>query len=309
MLLLLHTVLYADDFRGELAELLSKNDMQKINQFLNGAIGKMTTNEKRMTYNFVLIYSHRENTLEILETLFINNIHAAPHDLYTAINGAHTDTVIDFILKDGAAPNGEILLLAAEKQRFNLVKKFIDMKVEVNYKYPNEKTYADGMTALIHAAKADNFDAVKYLVEHGAKVNERTKDGNTAASIALKNGSVEMYDYLLKNGATEAAVNNPNTAEDGSKTGQGIASVIENDFSLKMGTYRLAGNTTEIKLLGAGKTGSIMYTSSRGIIGTGYFQIDGSGLVITLGTSRYNYRIDTDARFSGNGETWARIGD
>lgn len=309
MLLLIHTVLYADDLRGELADLLSKNDLPKINQFLNGNIGKMTASEKRMAYNFTLIYSPRENTLAILETLFNNNIHAVPHDLYTAINGAHTDTVIDFILKDGAAPNGEILLLAAEKQRFNLVKKFVDMKADVNFQYSKEKNYADGMTALIHAAKANNFGAVKFLVEHGAKINERTKDGNTAASIAIRNGSAEIYDYLIKNGAAEAAVNNPNTAEDGSKNGQGIAGVIENDFSLKMGTYRLAGNTTEIKLLGAGKNGNVMYTNSRGIIGTGYFQIDGTGLVIILGTTRYNYKIDADTKFSGNGETWTRVSD
>jgi hypothetical protein len=309
MLLFIHTVLYADDFRGELADLLSKNDLQKINQFLNGNIGKMTAAEKRMTYNFALIYSHRENTLAILETLFNNNVHAVPHDLYTAINSAHTDTVIDFILKDGAAPNGEILLLAAEKQRFNLVKKFAGMKADVNFQYSKEKTYADGMTALIHAAKANNLDAVKFLVEQGAKINERTKDGNTAASIAQRNGSAEIYDYLIKNGATETAVNNPNTEQDGNKNGQGIASIIENDFSLKMGTYRLAGNTTEIKLLGAGKNGSIMYTNSRGIMGTGYFQIDGTGLVIILGTARYNYKIDTDAKFSGNGETWTRVSD
>jgi hypothetical protein len=64
--------------------------------------------------NFVLTYSAVENTLKNMELSLKYNIHASQFDLYTSINRNHTNSVIQFMLKDGIQPNGEILLLSAE---------------------------------------------------------------------------------------------------------------------------------------------------------------------------------------------------
>jgi len=73
--------------------------------------------------------------------------------------------------------NGEILLLTMEKQRFILAHQFIESGIDVNYQYPLTKSYADGMTPLLYAVKWDNFDLVKLLLEHGANINARAKNG------------------------------------------------------------------------------------------------------------------------------------
>jgi hypothetical protein len=309
--LIIQARIYADTFRWDLVDALSKNDIQKVEQVINGNISQISSDDQRLVYNFVLTYSHRENTLRIIEMLLRHNVHATSYDLYTSINRSHHDNVIEFIINDGVIPNGEILLLAAEKQRFNFLKKFIEMGVNVNYKYPEEKAYADGMTALIHASRWNNFEIVKLLVSKGADINARTKDGNTAATIAYKNGYIGIYNYLKENGAIDVVINNNTDSEANvviqPNTSQGIASIIEGGISLEMGTYRLIGNVTEITLIGANRTGNILYKNSQGMVGTGYFQIDGNTLTLILGNTRFLYKIDTKTTFSGNGESWRKI--
>jgi hypothetical protein len=312
LLLLVHGAARAENFMGDLAGALSRNDVKKAEEIITGAVGQMTAAEKRQAYSFVLNYSRRESALPLLEVLYKNNIHAAPYDLYAAIDRLHHDGVIEFLLNDGAAPNGEILLLAAEKGRFNWVRRFVELGAATDYKYPGDKPYADGMTALLHASRGNSLETVKLLVEHGADIEARAKDGSTAASIARANNFPDIYRYLLERGAPDSPANVPvpaarnETAADGQG---GIAGVIENNKTLKMGTYRLAGAATEIRFIGANSSGNILYKNSQGIMGTGYFQMEGGLLTILLGNTPYHYQIDTGTSFSGSGEKWSRTGD
>jgi hypothetical protein len=306
---------YAQTFRWDLIDALSKDDIQGVEQILNASMGRMPANDQRMAYNFVLGYSHRDSTLMILGMLLRHNIHAASYDLYTAINRHHHDEVIEFIMRDGAVPNGEILLLAAERQRFNFVRRFVEMGIDVNYRYPDDKSYADGMTALLYASKWNNPETVELLVSNGADINARAKNGDTAASLAYKNGHMAIYNYLLANGAADVAiidtantVNNHANAVIQPNAHQGIASVIEEGAALEMGTYRLTGNATEITLIGAHRTGNLLYKNSGGTIGTGYFQIEGTTITLILGNASFVYNIDTGRSFSGNGENWTKTG-
>jgi hypothetical protein len=298
--------LAAQDFHWDLVNALARGEMQKIDQLLSENINSMGANEKRLVYNFVLTYTRDENTLTALELLLKYGIHPSQYDLYSAINNSHTGRVVDFILNRGTRPNGEILLLAAEKRRWDLVRQFAEMGAEVNYKYPQDKPYADGMTALIHAAKHGSFETVRLLVERGANVNFRTNTGVTAASIAYENGEMDIYAYLLEHGALEVTANPPRQTGDG---GSGISALIENGPAVfRTGTYRLSGGSAEIKLSG-GVSGSLSYKNSRGNTGSGTFLIAGSVLAITMEGRTFNYRIDTNSAFSGNGETWVRVGD
>jgi hypothetical protein len=312
LLLIVQVNIYADTFRWDLIDALSKNDIPKVEQILNAHIGQMSAGDQRQVYNFVLAYSHREKTLGILAMLRRLNIHAVSYDLYTAISRYHHDDVIEFIMSDGAVPNGEVLLLAAEKQRFNFVRTFVEMGVDVNYKYSDKKSYADGMTALLHAARWNSLETVKLLVSGGADINARTKDGETAAAIARENGYTDVYQYLMENGAADIIINN-NANNKAAATiqpnaSQGIAGVIEGGIALEMGTYRLAGNVTELTLIGTTKGGNILYKNSQGTVGTGYFQIEENTITLMLGNAQFVYRIDTKRAFSGNGETWTKTG-
>ncbi|MDR2079619.1 MAG: ankyrin repeat domain-containing protein [Treponema sp.] len=301
-------LLSADDYKWDLVNALTRGETEKIDQILNENIGGMSINEKRLVYGFVLNYSRNENTLRAMELLLKYNIHPAQYDLYNAISNAHTDRVVDFILDDGIRPNGEILLLAAERQRWDLVRKFVEMGVDVNYRYPSDKSYADGMTALIYASKHKAFEMVKLLVEHGADINLRTNTGGTAAAIAYENGETEIYNYLKEHGALDFIPGLPQ--ENPGPGGTGISTRIENGSpSFRNGTYRLSGSAAEIKLMGNNTSGYLTYKNNRGNTGNGIFRIAGSFVTITMEGSTFTYRIDTNNSFSGNGETWVRIGD
>ncbi len=58
----------------------------------------------------------------------------------------------------------------------------------------------DGYSALDHAAKQGNLDAVSKLIEAGADLTHKTNDGYTAADIALANGHIEIVNKLALHG-------------------------------------------------------------------------------------------------------------
>jgi ankyrin repeat protein len=277
----------------------------------------MSAAEKKLVVNFVLNYSHGGNTRKLLEFLKNNNIHVSQFDLYTALNRSHDDNVIRFILDQGITPNGEILLVAAEKKRFNFVKEFAGMGANVNYRYPQNKNYADGMTALLYASMWNNLELVQFLVEHGANINWYAKDGRSAASIAYENGHMSIYRYLKEQGADfspERVSLNPapgaNSPPAQTNGGTGISGLLNSQApALKNGTYRLSGSTVEIRLTGTTNPGSISYTNSMGRTGSGFFLVNGSVLTLAMEGRSFTYRIVSDVSFSGNGETWVRTGD
>jgi ankyrin repeat protein len=207
-------------------------------------------------------------------------------------------------LRNGAIPNGEILLLAMEKQRFDLAKQFIETGVDVNYQYPLSKSYADGMTALLYASKWENFELVKLLVEHGANVNISAVDGNTALSIARINNNDTIYNYLIEHGGTEQADNNT------SLENTGISSLLDNNetIAFQKGTYRLFNGNMDIKFLENTNSGNINYTKN-GKLNNGLYRIEGTNLTIIMEGRTFVYKIVSNMSFSGNGEEWIRIGN
>ena len=61
----------------------------------------------------------------------------------------------------------------------------------------------DGSLPLIKAVKADDIKAVKALVQNGAKLDSKDKDGNTALDVAAKSGTVKMYQALNGEGKVQ----------------------------------------------------------------------------------------------------------
>jgi hypothetical protein len=309
--------LKADDFKWELVNALVKNDIQTSERLIHDNVRAMSDAEKKLVVNFVLNYTRGEATKKLLEVLKNNNIHTSQFDLFTALNRSQEDNVIQFILDQGIIPNGEILLLAAEKKRFNFVRKFAGMGADLNYRYPQGKAYADGMTALLYASKWNNLELVQFLVEHGANINWQAKDGRSAASIAYENGQMPIYNYLKERGADfepDRLSSNPasgaNDVPPQTNSGTGISSLLNSQAPvLRSGAYRLSGNTTEIRLMGNTNPGTVSYTNNMGKASSGFFLVNGSILTLALEGRSFTYEIVSDTSFSGSGETWVRRGD
>jgi hypothetical protein len=307
----------ADDFKWDLVNALAKNDIQTSERWIHENGKTMSAVEKKLVVNFVLNYIYGENTKKLLEFLKTNNIHTSQFDLYTALERSQGNDVIRFILDQGVIPNGEILLLAAEKKRFDFVRKFVEMGADVNYRYPRNKTYADGMTVLLYAAKWNNLELVQFLAKHGASINWKANDGSSAASIAYENGQMSVYSYLKEQGADfepDLVSVNPDSGAGGLSSqangGPGISALLNSQVpGLRNGTYYLSGNAAEIRLTGTTNPGSISYTNNMGRTGSGFFHVNGSILTLVMEGRSFTYKILSDVSFSGNGETWVRTGD
>ena len=308
----------ADDYRWNLIDALTRNDMAAIENIIKTNASAMSAAEKMLITNFALNYSAGENTVKVCELLLKYKIYPNAYDLYTAINRNRQNDAIQLLLQNGASPNGEILLLTMERQRFDLAKQFIEAGVDVNFQYPQSGGNAeDGMTALLYAVKWKNFEMVKLLAENGANISIQAANGDTVLSIAKKNNNDDIYNYLLEHGAEEYTNN---------IQGQnaGIANILDDGiYNFKTGSYRLSGgepsrltlsgssgNTRYMRFSGTSGSGSVHYADVLNSRSTnGFYRITGNNMTITLNGYSFIYRIDSGESFSGNGEVWSRTGN
>jgi len=303
LVIFLCETLYADDYKWDLIEALTRNDTGKIENIIKTNITGMSAAEKMLITNFALNYSAGENTVKVCELLLKYNIYPTAYDLYTAINRNRHNDVIQLLLQNGASPNGEILLLAMERQRFDLAKQFIETGVDVNYQYPRTNSGTDSMTPLLYAVKWENFELVKLLTGKGANLNTQTVSGDTVLSMAKNNNNNDIYNYLLEHGAAEITVNTQ-------AQNTGIANMLDNSiFSFQTGSYRLSGNTKYMRFTGTPNSGSIHYADMLNNRSTnGFYRITGNNMTVTMNGLTFIYRIDSSESFSGNGEVWSRTG-
>eukprot|EP00833_Pecoramyces_ruminatium_P018269 jgi/Orpsp1_1/1192301/evm.model.d7180000092096.1 len=77
----------------------------------------------------------------------------------------------------------------------NMIKFLIEHGADVNEENHN------GETALFIACLSGNEDLVKYLVEHGANINKKNKYGKTPLSRACFSENKNIIKYLIKHGA------------------------------------------------------------------------------------------------------------
>jgi len=300
-------MLYANDYYWDLINSLVYSDFRKTEMIINENISSMSAQDKRLVMNFALTYSHGENAGNVLNFLISKNILPGSFDLYTAINRNHTNAVIQLLMRNGARPNGEILLLAMEKQRFDLARQFIQPGVDVNYKYPSSANYADGMTPLLYASKWNNSEMIRLLVENGADINARAADGNTALTMARTNGNNEICNYLIERGAVETGNNAVRPSQN-----TGILDTLDNQaINFSIGTYRpVGGNNSSMRFSGNANSGSISYANiATGRIYNGIFRVNGNNLTITMEGNTFEYKIISNESFSGNGEAWVRTGN
>jgi hypothetical protein len=296
----------ANDYFWDLINSFIYSDFRKTETIINENINAMSAQDKRLVMNFALTYSRGENAGNVLNLLISKNILPNSFDLYTAVNRNQSNAVIQLIMQSGARPNGEILLLAMEKQRLEIARLFIAAGADVNYRYPLTRNYADGMSPLLYACKWNNFEITRLLVENGADINARAVDGSTALTIAETNGNTEMYNYLIELGAVVTA-NDVSTSRN-----TGIIEALENQaVNFQIGTYRPAGGVNySMRFTGNANSGSVSFANiTAGRVYTGIYRINGNNLTILMEGYTFEtvYRIDSNTSFSGNGEVWMRV--
>ena len=299
-------LLFANDFRWNLINALTRNDYPTAENIISQNIDAMPPVERRILINFALTYSHGDTSLRTLELLQRHNVRPSGFDLYTAINRNQPDAVVYFIMNTGVIANGEILLLAMEKQRFDLAMQFIQAGADVNYQYPLTRNDTNGMTALLHASRFNNFELLQMLTERGADINARNRDGNTALSIAQTNGNVQISDFLIERGAIQntAAPAQPQPQQTG-----GLAGLFDSrEVVFQPGTYRLSGGNRDLTFTGNAHAGRIGFMRNNRVL-SGAYQIAGGNLTVMMDGGTFLYTIDSSVSFSGHGEVWLRTGN
>jgi len=302
LLFFLCGTLYSAEYIWDFLDALARNDFSSIENILKENINKMPVEEKRLLMSFSLNYCRGENAIKAMDILERYNIRPSGYDLFTAINRNQPDIVIYSIMNRGVQANGEILLLLMEKQRFDAAAQLVEAGVDVNYQYPLSKNYADGMTPLLYACKWNNFELVKMLIEHGANVHTKNKNGSAALSIARVNGNNQIADFLIEKGAVESGNYLP------PQQNTGISSFLENQINFQTGTYYVLGGNVSMRFSGNANSGSINYLVN-GMSRTGVYKVEGSNLSLAMDGRTFIYKVDSNISFSGNGEVWVRTGN
>ncbi|RWO77977.1 MAG: c-type cytochrome [Mesorhizobium sp.] len=119
--------------------------------------------------------------------------------LYLAVRGGHF-AAAKLLMERGADVNaapdprlGPALMPALAKRRIDLIDLLLDGGANPNARRNRE--------AVLHiAVRSGCLDCVKALVEAGADVNAKTKDGKTPLHMAELKGQREVAEYLLSHG-------------------------------------------------------------------------------------------------------------
>ena len=115
----------------------------------------------------------------------------------TAAKFGKTDIVQEFLnagMDINVNINGTALIAATAQKQFDMVKFLVGHGADVN-----ECNYLG--SPLNAAMYVGNYDIVKYLIDNGADVNLAAEDGTNPIVIAAKTGQGEMIELLANNGA------------------------------------------------------------------------------------------------------------
>jgi len=122
-----------------------------------------------------------------------------------AMNGQHD--IVQILLEKGATFNvlstvGTPLLYAAKKGHKQCALLLLEAGANPNLQV--EESDGQGLP-LIGAAAAGKSDTIRLLVEHGARVEDRTAEGYTALMLAAAHGHLEFCEILLRLGSNSQA--------------------------------------------------------------------------------------------------------
>jgi len=170
------------------------------------------------------------------------------------------------------------------------------------------------MTCLLHASKNNNLELVKMLVDRGAFLEAKNKDGNTALSLAQSNGNAQIIDFLIESGASQNTGNavrpqSQNQSGMQNAPGGGIGNFLDSQLKeFQPGKYRLSRGNRDLQFTGTENYGNVGFMRNDRVY-NGTYQISGTNMIVILEGRTFIYSLDSSNSFSGNGETWVRVGN
>lgn len=136
-------------------------------------------------FDLVQVFETPENLIEFLEAKSAE-----------IIEENFQSEAYDFLYQNGYPFDAENFGVYISKWKKKICECYIAAGMSAN------ATDADGTPMLNLAARADNLQAVKWLLANGAKLNEISKDrGYTAIMDAVWRGNEEITKFLIKKGA------------------------------------------------------------------------------------------------------------
>ena len=144
--------------------------------------------------------------LSAVKSILGTEVKLSPKDFFKHIQSGDSEE-LSLLIKSGMSPNLKdesgvpALLAAIDSGSLPSVRVLVEAGAELNF-------VEGGMNPLLVAISGKNPQIAQYLIEKGANVNPRAKDGSTALMLAVKSGEVETIEALLK---AQAYVNVQNT--------------------------------------------------------------------------------------------------
>lgn len=119
---------------------------------------------------------------------------------------------LNVIIKDNNACLGQTdafkLQIAVEKNELDKVKEILGaVKVDLNVSCPQSNGMTKGTGPIHIAARNNNSEILRYLLDNGADINLIDNLGNTVAHIAAKRNYFELLKILKDRGANFSLVN------------------------------------------------------------------------------------------------------
>ena len=172
---------------------------------LDNKADPLATNSARET---ALIRAAQFSDTMTLRLLLDKGIPVNALDIYagTALTRAILNAnapAVSFLLNNGADPNIVDSFLAAGLSYAVLVNDHDLIKAILNKTSDVNKADVFGMTPLMWAVynEFDRPEIIQDLLDHGAQINAKSKDGSTALSWAIKKGNTATVSLLKKRGA------------------------------------------------------------------------------------------------------------
>ena len=121
---------------------------------------------------------------------------------------AGSDAIVEELIAHGADERAaddtgkSPIIYAAARAKLDIVKRLLGRNIDINGRYPHDLTllmWASGADEKV--PEADALEVVKYLVDAGARIDDRDARGRTALMIAAEGGRAEIVALLLRRGA------------------------------------------------------------------------------------------------------------
>jgi ankyrin repeat protein len=124
---------------------------------------------------------------------------------------AGSDAIVEALIAHGADERAADdtgkppIVYAAARAKLDIVKRLLGRNTDINGRYHHDLTllmWASGADEKV--PEADAIEVVKYLVDAGARIDDRDARGRTALMIAAEGGRAEIVTLLLARGADPA---------------------------------------------------------------------------------------------------------